>query len=334
MLGSERTVLFRDFKIPDVAAGRILDTQPIPFDMVPILSASRATTAAPGYFPAIEIMTTKTVDGLMQPVTLKFLDGGAGTNNPTRRAFVEVQQLRIGEAKTSNAWPIKGLYVVSIGTGIPLKEDPEHKKEKKSRKFVEEMKNKVPEPLRRGITDTEAVHKWMATKTESGLDTDHYFRFNVGRGLHELPMDQFKPPNPNARDGPYGCKFMGAQSFMEHHVNAAFVDANLGAQLDKLASSLAEMRRQRIEDQAMWNRVVKTRTLHECKGEKVNTCLHRQELADVLRYTHFDNLFTTREEAWKHACAAHRIRPEDREDPRVMDEFLAIINPLQASCAW
>lgn len=85
----------------------------------------------------------------MQPVTLKFLDGGAGTNNPTRRAFVEVQQLRIGEAKTSNAWPIKGLYVVSIGTGIPLKEDPEHKKEKKSRKFVEEMKNKVPEPLRR-----------------------------------------------------------------------------------------------------------------------------------------------------------------------------------------
>jgi hypothetical protein len=38
---------------------------------------------------------------------------------------------------------------VSIGTGIPLKEDPEHKKEKKSRKFVEEMKNKVPEPLRR-----------------------------------------------------------------------------------------------------------------------------------------------------------------------------------------
>lgn len=330
MLRMETTVIFRSFEIPDAATGNITDVQPIPFHKVSILWASRATTAAPGYFPPMEIVR-QPYNGLTRSTKFEFLDGGAGTNNPTRRAFEEVQNLRSCEAKINQDLPKAGLYVVSIGTGIPLKESPEHKKEKKLGKVVGKMKDMLPEPLRRGITDTEAVHKWMAAGAQGRLDHDHYFRFNVGGGLYELPMDHFDPPNPNARGG---RKRMGTQGFMEHHVDAAFEEAGLDAQLDRLARNLAEMRRQRMDDQPLWDRVVKTRRLYECRCGRVDALLRQRGPAAVLRYNNFDSLFTTTEEALRHNCAACPVRPGDCEDPRMVDEFLVTVGPLQANCAW
>ncbi|KAJ2994491.1 hypothetical protein NUW58_g1546 [Xylaria curta] len=121
----------------------------VPPSKVSIIEACRATTAAPIYFRSQSIGDNR------------FIDGGVGTNNPTRRAWKEVEsQIRRGGRRMGYECPI----IVSIGTGMRTG---------------------------RWLTDTESAHLKMTKDRD--IPPDHYFRFNVkDQGLYQIKMDSEK----------------------------------------------------------------------------------------------------------------------------------------------
>lgn len=127
-----------------------------------IWQACRATSAAPIFFPPIEIGKP--------PVA--YVDGGLGYNNPIRALMEEASYI----------WPEEKFgCIVSIGTGVPAIEDI-------GRRIVPLVKT-----LKNISLDTEKVGREFEKEMGSRFKGQNvYFRFNVQHGLERVALEEWK----------------------------------------------------------------------------------------------------------------------------------------------
>ncbi|KAL9100922.1 MAG: hypothetical protein Q9163_003758 [Psora crenata] len=133
-------------------------------DDCPIWQACRATTAAPTFFPPVEIGNPPTA----------YVDGGIGYNNPIRAVIEE----------TSHIWPSarKIGCIVSIGTGVLISRD------------VGATIKPLFEKLIEMATDTEKVADEFKQEImyRYGIEQKVYFRFNVDHGLEKVGLEEWR----------------------------------------------------------------------------------------------------------------------------------------------
>ena len=124
-----------------------------------IWQACRATSAAPTFFPPIDI------DGQI------FLDGGLVNNNPVHIAYEEARSL----------WPTEEPLLISIGTGdAPMEEF--------GKTLVQVVKS-----LKNIATETgETANVFLESDTGRAMTKDgRYFRFNVPN-LGRIGLEEWK----------------------------------------------------------------------------------------------------------------------------------------------
>ena len=132
-------------------------------DDCPIWQACRATSAAPTFFPPMEIGRPPTA----------YIDGGLGYNNPIRALFDE----------SSHVWPDRKIgCIASIGTGVPVFRD------------IGRTIKPLFESLKDMATDTEKVTREVEEemKYKYGIEQQTYFRFNVQHGLGHVGLEEWK----------------------------------------------------------------------------------------------------------------------------------------------
>ena len=132
-------------------------------DDCPIWQACRATSAAPTFFPPMQIGNP--------PVA--YIDGGLGYNNPIRVLIDE----------TSHIWPSRQIgCIVSIGTGAPVSRD------------VGRTLKPLFDKIKEMATDTERVAREFEEemKHRHGNEQKVYFRFNVQQGLEQVGLEEWK----------------------------------------------------------------------------------------------------------------------------------------------
>ena len=151
--------LFRSY--PTYSAGEYAE--------MTIWQAARATSAAPRYFKRLKIGPSN--------VQEEFLDGGVGSNNPTR--------LMMREAHRTFQNTRGVACVVSIGTGIMNVSElqtPTFGQKIIPKELIDVLKDMVTncevvaEEVRRFFTSTSGV----------------YFRFNVEKGLEDIKLEDAK----------------------------------------------------------------------------------------------------------------------------------------------
>ncbi|KAI9780998.1 MAG: hypothetical protein M1839_006437 [Geoglossum umbratile] len=131
-----------------------------------IRQACRATSAAPLFFPPVDIGNP--------PV--KYVDGGLGLNNPIRALMDEA----------SHIWPPREGHkigcIVSVGTGVP------------SLMPVGDSLVPILEALKAIATDTEDAAQEFADKMahRSGPGEPGYFRFNVEHRLQSVGLEEWR----------------------------------------------------------------------------------------------------------------------------------------------
>lgn len=126
-----------------------------------IWQACRATSAAPTFFPPIEIGRP--------PVA--FVDGGLGYNNPIRALMEEASHL----------WPNEKIgCVVSVGTGVPASNDIG----RRIKPLLQTLKNMS--------LDTQKVAREFEADMRSRYEGQNlYFRFNVQHGLEKVGLEEW-----------------------------------------------------------------------------------------------------------------------------------------------
>ncbi len=133
-------------------------------DDCPIWQACWATSAAPNFFPPMNIGSPPAA----------YVDGGMGYNNPIRALMDEAAHI----------WPSNRKYgcIVSVGTGVPISKDVG--------KGIVPLLAKVIEMA----TDTETVAREFEEqmKFQYGIEQKVYFRFNVQHGLEHVGLEEWK----------------------------------------------------------------------------------------------------------------------------------------------
>ena len=132
-------------------------------DDCPIWQAYRATSAAPTFFPPMQIGNP--------PVA--YIDGGMGYNNPVRVLIEE----------KSHIWPDRKIgCIVSVGTGMPVSRD------------VGRTFKPLFDKIKEMATDTEKVAREFEEemKHKHGNEQKVYFRFNVQQGLEQVGLEEWK----------------------------------------------------------------------------------------------------------------------------------------------
>lgn len=133
-----------------------------------IWQAARATSAAPTFFKRLKIGPANAQE--------EFIDGGIGSNNPTKLLLKEAADI------FGSNHPVA--CVISIGTGIP----------KLTEFRIPGIRQKlVPLDLAKALgkiaTDCEKIEKGVAEFFSSTPRL--YFRFNVSRGLEDVPLEEW-----------------------------------------------------------------------------------------------------------------------------------------------
>lgn len=180
------TMLFRSYQPPSDAAPVSTAARSADFSDISILEACRATSAAPTYFPPMNISRmASTPTTLARMTTFTFWDGGVLNNNP----IDQVWDARFDLATSPNETPAISC-VVSIGTSFA----------NTKRSYGGQLQNLIytVTQLMSFVTNTEAKHKDFARNIDRmnlRLPADQqtkYFRFNVPTGDEEFPMDDWQ----------------------------------------------------------------------------------------------------------------------------------------------
>lgn len=134
-----------------------------------IWQAARATSAAPMYFKRLKIGPPNAQE--------EFLDGGMGSNNPTK--------LMMHEACETFKEPRSVACVISIGAGVM------HISDFRAPTFGQKIFPKeLIGVLKEMVTDCDSIEKdvsrWFSGKP--GV----YFRFNVEKGLEDIKLEDAK----------------------------------------------------------------------------------------------------------------------------------------------
>ena len=151
--------LFRSY--PTYSAGEYAE--------MTIWQAARATSAAPRYFKRLKIGPSNAQE--------EFLDGGVGSNNPTKL------MMREAHGTFQNTRGVA--CIVSIGTGLM------NVSELKTPTFGQKIIPKeLIEVLKEMVTDCEVVGKEVSRffTSTSGV----YFSFNVNKGLEDIKLEDAK----------------------------------------------------------------------------------------------------------------------------------------------
>lgn len=135
-----------------------------------IWQAARATSAAPTYFKRLMIGPPEAQE--------EFLDGGLGSNNPTKLMMREAFEIFKKQSRDVAC-------VVSIGTGLTNVSD--FKKPTFGQKFIPK---ELIDVLVDMATDCEAVEKEVSRWFNSTPSV--YFRFNVKEGLADIKLEDAK----------------------------------------------------------------------------------------------------------------------------------------------
>lgn len=135
-----------------------------------IWEAARATSAAPTYFPRIEI----------GPLNRKqaFVNACIGCNNPTNEVIQECELIYGSDAKVA--------CIVSIGTGRP-----EVIRWEKPGLFQKAFPIKLCKALAKLATDTEGMAEQLQRRFSSDSRTV-YWRLNVSRGLQTISLEEWE----------------------------------------------------------------------------------------------------------------------------------------------
>jgi hypothetical protein len=134
-----------------------------------IWQAARATTAAPTFFKRLKIGA--------QYAQEEFLDGGLGSNNPTKLLMEEIV------TTLDQKCPVA--CIISIGTG-----KPKIIEFKTPGLFQKTLPTDLINALKNMTTDCETVEREVRQRfsTNPGI----YFRFNVEHGLENVSLEEWK----------------------------------------------------------------------------------------------------------------------------------------------
>ena len=178
----------------------------------------KATTAAPGIFPAAEVH-----DGTTRGT---FLDGGLGANNPSSFALDEVTRLSPEEYKC----------LISIGSGHRSSNSESGAGNNKSRYW---SSKRTAQELSR---DTEEVHKEMSRIAKCGSDFA-YSRFDVP-GIDHIALDEW---TSEMRGGGFSEK-MHTLAFIEAKTQEYLAKPETQENLEKAARAVMKTRLVPVRD--------------------------------------------------------------------------------------
>lgn len=256
---SEAPFFFRTYWMPSISRtesmrhGEIVRNQG-PAPKLPIWQVARATAAAPGYFPEIKIQT-ETGTGSQ---TRRFKDGGFGTNNPSREAYHDIVTKHGGHSKSV------GLFI-SIGTGLtPFdmfdRKDGFWKMPGFWRRPYANLKAAIRLPSR-----TLGAHEdVMYYSHHDDKDFFPYYRFDGGKKLGELTMDEWKSyraPHLRGKNKVSGCITIEK---IESAIATYLVRRDVQKALEACAKLLVRRRRLRTRDESAWDRYASA-SYYECK---------------------------------------------------------------------
>lgn len=241
-----------------------------------ILEASRATTAAPFKFDS------QAINGAT------FIDGGAGTNNPSYRAWREVMSQIMSNRRDDNP----SILIVSIGTGFDDQERP----------------RSLWSSVKKEVTETEKTHKLMCEK----MDNNNYFRLNFKGELGAIKLDAIETNGQKTTD------FIDNLIRWERTADANIdndIDRLVGwdqidgllEKMDRLAEKLVNNRRQRATASSHSKRFENC-NVYVCREINGNC---RQFPFDVSKYEHYSSVFLTSDEMREHLKNKHGIVAAD-----------------------
>ncbi|KAA8568084.1 hypothetical protein EYC84_008495 [Monilinia fructicola] len=159
--------LFRTYEHRESACNYVEQLNPGPAQPVKIWEVARATTAAPTYFKPFQLGNER------------FVDGGFGVfcNNPTSRAFAEIEQIH-GKGTVA--------LTLSIGTGRPTQLQPIEKHKSTLCSHVAHLIRYMAD----AATNAENTHEYVQKLLEA--QGCPYERFNVEGGLGDVDLGEWR----------------------------------------------------------------------------------------------------------------------------------------------
>lgn len=203
---------------------------------LPIWQVARATSAAPTYFPPIEILMGN------QPGSVSFKDGGFGSNNPSEVAYDDIIAKHGGKSQKMGPF-------LSIGTGIPPYELFPKKKGNLNH-AITNFKAALRLPSR-----TVGVHNGMEKHANHNDEKCFpYFRFDGGERLGEIALDEWKGHRLTwltGKDKEPGCTTLEKM----YVATAAYLaEPEVQQDLTECAKILVRRRHLRMRNSSEWDR--------------------------------------------------------------------------------
>jgi hypothetical protein len=235
-----------------------------------IWKVCRATTAAPPYFDSQEIGVDE------------FCDGGAGANNPTMKAWDEMNSLHKNQLKV----------LASFGTGKP---ESGTIFKKKSHKLwigtaVADLNSRL-KTLKAALTECEKTHDAVGRLQDfvsnNPVTEFHYFRLNVEDDLGKVKLNEWKTTRDNGVGG--RCTTL---DYIRMCTERELKKPTVKKDLHDLAKLLVKLRRSRIQqDRDRWDRFVCCELFKcpedQCRVEGEILSFHlRREMREHLQDTH------------------------------------------------
>ena len=203
---------------------------------LPIWQVARATSAAPTYFPPIEIPRGN------ERGSVTFKDGGFGSNNPSLVAYDDIIAKHGGKSQKMGPF-------LSIGTGIP----PIELFPKKKGNFHNAMTNwKAARSLpSRTVGADDRMEQNSMYDNEKRFP---YFRFDGGERLGEIALDEWKGHRftwLTGKDKTPGCRTLEKM----YVATAAYLaEPKVQQELTECARILVRRRHLRVRDSSEWDR--------------------------------------------------------------------------------
>lgn len=226
-----------------------------------IIEVGRATSAATNYFRPIKIKNWG-VKGF-EKKEISFVDGGFGTNNPSHEILRDIKRKRKAPNEVIEVF-------ASFGTGV----SDEHLEGKLSSllRMVEEMKKEITNvlPAHKAMEDDSGIHD------EDGNKRFHYFRFDGGKALGEVAMDEWsgrRRSQMRLRSRPTGEETLKT---MDIAVKKFLKEEQVKKDLDELALILVRRRRLRTRDTLAWERYA-CASRYECSQAGCHAWLYTPE---------------------------------------------------------
>lgn len=203
--------------------------------MLPIWKVARATSAAPGYFPPIQIKTGNGSE------VRKFKDGGFGSNNPSEEAYRDILNKH---GSILHMGPF-----ISIGTGItPL--DMFGRRSDNLSTFMANARTAIKLPSR-----TSKAHENMLWNSNPDSEEQFpYFRFDGGPELGEVGLGEWESHRLTRITGKDATSGRKTLKKIETAIAVYLQNREVQRDLTECARLLVNRRRLRTRNASDWDR--------------------------------------------------------------------------------